>query len=60
MRLEDCSLHPNVWRGRVVQGAMCRGAVGAGRFLAECWEAGAGLDLRSRQSGAGCALQSGD
>lgn len=31
-----------------------------GRFPAECWEARAGLDPRSRQAGAGCALQSGD
>lgn len=51
---------PSVWRGRNVQGAVCGGVVGAGRFLAECWEARAGLDPRSRQTGAGCALQSGD
>ena len=60
MCLEDCSLHPNMWRGRVVQGAVCGGAMGVGRFLAECWKARAGLDPRSRQTGAGCALQSGD
>ena len=59
MRLEDCSLHLDVWRGRLCK-ELCVGERWEREGSWQCWEAGAGLGPRSRQSGAGCALQSGD